>query len=377
MAISGDQYLVGYSKALDWRPLEFEDPFPRNRLCNLCGAIPRCTILLPCSHAVCNMCYEAAAEKRMCLIDKKKFHPEDAQRLLLPVHELRTRKVRCWNACHGCQFVGSVDGLRDHFQKNCLFHAVTCSNCDLSVLRTDLGSHLDTKYHSDVRKKSSSDASFPVYDDDKLGIKKALEDLKSEQLALKTSVDQLTELIKSNGLITDEDNDSADARPKERSKKTSLAAAYPQHYDSRTIHFYLGDFDRFKHQAQRSGASVVYSNPSDIYGYLIGLSCWLSKCSSDMWFGVYIRIYPGPFDSDLEWPFNKAFTLIVVHPENKSKNVCHEIDARKYPDKDTFQKPEGKSNDGFGRQELITLHRLEREGYVTCNTVHVALKVDI
>lgn len=50
-------------------------------------------------------------------------------------------QVRCWNAASGCNFVGSLKSLPDHFHGECRFHTVTCSLCRATVLKNNIVNH--------------------------------------------------------------------------------------------------------------------------------------------------------------------------------------------------------------------------------------------
>ncbi|KAH6924056.1 hypothetical protein HPB50_010849 [Hyalomma asiaticum] len=50
--------LVDFAKDLDWKPLHFVKPLPKNRRCSLCRLVRKATTILPCRHVVCSCCYD-------------------------------------------------------------------------------------------------------------------------------------------------------------------------------------------------------------------------------------------------------------------------------------------------------------------------------
>ncbi|EEC15430.1 secreted protein, putative, partial [Ixodes scapularis] len=77
--------VVGFQAGLSWRPLAFEKHPPAIRVCSLCGVAPRTTLVLTCSHALCEPCFAATEGKgRVCPLDGHAYDRDAVGRLQLP-----------------------------------------------------------------------------------------------------------------------------------------------------------------------------------------------------------------------------------------------------------------------------------------------------
>ncbi|XP_064467849.1 uncharacterized protein LOC135378687 isoform X2 [Ornithodoros turicata] len=136
-----ENYLIGFSEALDWRPMQFVN-LPPLRSCSLCNVISGLTLMLECSHAVCELCYQRIiGANGRCPLDDQTFQESDVVKLPLKESQVDKFNVRCPNSVLGCDFVGSVPQARPHLLRECDFHAVTCSGCNAKVLRRNIVNH--------------------------------------------------------------------------------------------------------------------------------------------------------------------------------------------------------------------------------------------
>ncbi|KAH7975954.1 hypothetical protein HPB52_006852 [Rhipicephalus sanguineus] len=64
---------------VNWRPTRFVDEVPSSRVCGLCRMIATRTVLLPCSHILCQSCHAASPQggSSLCPLDQEPF--EEAQ----------------------------------------------------------------------------------------------------------------------------------------------------------------------------------------------------------------------------------------------------------------------------------------------------------
>lgn len=144
MASQGQRYTVfGFSPELDWRPLHFVDSAPANRICGVCGLLPRVNIFMPCRHVLCQSCYEQCLleDAHVCPLDGYPFLEEDAQWAYFPLENLLRRKVKCWNEDHGCEAVLSASNLHKHFYEECSYHSMRCPKCSAFVLCSNVCAH--------------------------------------------------------------------------------------------------------------------------------------------------------------------------------------------------------------------------------------------
>ncbi|XP_077484852.1 uncharacterized protein LOC144094841 isoform X1 [Amblyomma americanum] len=103
------RYLSGFGCIVDWRPLQFVEHLPDIRICGLCGVVARMTMLLPCSHIICQTCYRLVLDTYLsCPVDKRKVGEDEVQTLELKGDQLDDRRVLCLKAQRGCSFMGKL-----------------------------------------------------------------------------------------------------------------------------------------------------------------------------------------------------------------------------------------------------------------------------
>ncbi|KAL3187687.1 hypothetical protein MRX96_024718 [Rhipicephalus microplus] len=140
----------------NWRPTRFEDERTVNQYaCCVCHVIPSTTVLLPCSHALCEQCVTGCAAGKgggnICPLDAEPFCEDECQKIKLPAKKKENMKVHCWNEADGCEFVGTVESILLHYDKECTFHAIQCPNCDQKILRTNIAAHYVEEVQNYVR----------------------------------------------------------------------------------------------------------------------------------------------------------------------------------------------------------------------------------
>uniref|UniRef100_A0A090XEA3 Putative secreted protein n=1 Tax=Ixodes ricinus TaxID=34613 RepID=A0A090XEA3_IXORI len=81
----GTTYCVsGFGKGLDMRPMNFKDTVQKIRVCSLCNVIPNTVVLLPCSHSLCELCFDKCPEDgERCLLDQERLRQECVEKLTL------------------------------------------------------------------------------------------------------------------------------------------------------------------------------------------------------------------------------------------------------------------------------------------------------
>uniref|UniRef100_A0A224Z3C6 TNF receptor-associated factor 6 n=1 Tax=Rhipicephalus zambeziensis TaxID=60191 RepID=A0A224Z3C6_9ACAR len=183
----------------NWRPTRFEDELTLIRYaCCVCHVIPSTTVVLPCSHALCEQCVTGCAAEtggNVCPLDAEPFCEDECQKWTLPAKKKQNMKARCWNEADGCEFVGTVESLLLHYDKECAFHALQCPHCNGRILRTNIAAHyvagcsLNTSGASGAkayREGSSSASCEPTATQDQLS---ALQRQMNEVLAICRTLD--------------------------------------------------------------------------------------------------------------------------------------------------------------------------------------------
>ncbi|KAH7975606.1 hypothetical protein HPB52_003699 [Rhipicephalus sanguineus] len=132
----------------NWRPTRFEDELTLSRYaCCLCHVVPSTTVVLPCSHALCEQCLTGCAVQdtgSVCPVDTEPFCEDECQRWQLPAKKKQNLKAHCWNEADGCEFVDTIEAVLLHYDRECTFHALQCPRCEQRILRTDIAAHYVT-----------------------------------------------------------------------------------------------------------------------------------------------------------------------------------------------------------------------------------------
>ncbi|XP_037528961.1 TNF receptor-associated factor 6-like [Rhipicephalus sanguineus] len=143
--IRGLHRLCDSVSGVNWRPTRFDDELTLSRYsCCVCRVIPSTTVVLPCSHALCELCVTGCVVQdggSICPLDAQPFCEDECQKLKLPAKTKNNLKAHCWNDAHGCKFVGTIEAVLLHFDRECAFHAVQCPRCERRILRTDIAAH--------------------------------------------------------------------------------------------------------------------------------------------------------------------------------------------------------------------------------------------
>ncbi|XP_065292048.1 uncharacterized protein [Dermacentor albipictus] len=180
---------------VNWRPTRFVDEVPNSRVCGLCHTIPKQTVLLPCSHALCQSCHAASLEGGVgqCPLDQVQFEEAECVGYEFPTRIANRLKVYCWNEGHGCEYTGTMDRMLEHYEKECTFHTVECLRCGEGVRHRDLPTHYaagcSVGVSSVVTECPSSELSAVTLED----VNAALEELKAR--LGDSSCDQLLPVI--------------------------------------------------------------------------------------------------------------------------------------------------------------------------------------
>ncbi|XP_070376875.1 uncharacterized protein [Dermacentor albipictus] len=112
--------------------------------CCVCHVIPSATVLLPCCHALCEQCQRGSVVQdggSVCPLDGEPFCEDECQKWQLPERKKQNLKAHCWNEDHGCDFVGPLAVLLQHFEAECAFHTSQCQRCGENIPNARLAAH--------------------------------------------------------------------------------------------------------------------------------------------------------------------------------------------------------------------------------------------
>ncbi|XP_065296148.1 E3 ubiquitin-protein ligase PDZRN3-B-like [Dermacentor albipictus] len=127
---------------VNWRPTRFVGEVPNSRVCGLCRMIPKRMLLLPCGHGLCHSCHAAISQAvhPRCPLDQEPFKQVECHSIDFAARN-RSLKVYCWNEEHGCEHMGTLDRMLEHYEKECTFHTMECLRCGEEVQHRDLPTH--------------------------------------------------------------------------------------------------------------------------------------------------------------------------------------------------------------------------------------------
>ncbi|XP_037570279.1 uncharacterized protein LOC119450858 [Dermacentor silvarum] len=132
-------------RGVNWRPTLFADELTLNRYaCCVCYVLPSTTFVLPCSHGLCGQCHAGCVVEEggsVCPVDGEPFYEAECQELQLPARKKQGLKAYCWNEPYGCDFVGPLAALLEHYEEDCTFHVSPCEQCGENILNDMLAAH--------------------------------------------------------------------------------------------------------------------------------------------------------------------------------------------------------------------------------------------
>ncbi|KAH9362434.1 hypothetical protein HPB48_020156 [Haemaphysalis longicornis] len=159
--------LLGFSRELDLRPLQFVSPMPPARICSVCGLVPQVIGSLLCGHVLCKRCYQRCLVDGVliCPLDLAVCPEDDVLWMRFPAENLIGKQVKCWNVVNGCNVTTAVSNIARHFQKDCEYHVINCPKCSRKVLSGDLYHHL--RCCGSLAEHSAARANFGHYVDER------------------------------------------------------------------------------------------------------------------------------------------------------------------------------------------------------------------
>ncbi|XP_040357259.1 uncharacterized protein LOC115324411 [Ixodes scapularis] len=369
----------------------FQEPVIAQRACALCGVVYKKAVRLPCAHTLCTKCHAQCVDKGgACPVDQEPFCEEDLEKLELSAEYIWKRKVACWNASSGCSFIGTVASLLDHY-KECGLSVVPCCLCRSSVLQCDVlehfqsgcGIHEAISYHQ---------------------MKRAMERISEDLVSLQTSLNRCSEDVKVEGAkckvlweahvsrLAEQLRDLSTVCTTQVPEAMQVAlqaglAAYKEHVSKELsllslskptrVHWYIEGWADLKKQVLESGFKQLVGPKSNMYSYSVCQEVTLKRKTNGVFLACFMMIHPGDHDLQLEWPFRKVYTLGIIHPKDPSNVISRKINPVKCADnlQHCFLRPKGEENRGCGRN-LTTAGKLETDGFIQSDTLHVFLEIE-
>lgn len=125
--------------------MEFLLPMPVYRICGVCSVVPSLIFSLECGHVFCPSCMSELrlnSAVTICPIDKRAFEDTSVSRDPSSADYVTSCKCFCINKSSGCNYVGPLSQMTDHFDAECNFHRVQCRICKSLVARANVLDHV-------------------------------------------------------------------------------------------------------------------------------------------------------------------------------------------------------------------------------------------
>uniref|UniRef100_V5IF75 Putative tnf receptor-associated factor n=1 Tax=Ixodes ricinus TaxID=34613 RepID=V5IF75_IXORI len=144
------------------------------------------------------------------------------------------------------------------------------------------------------------------------------------------------------------------------------------------VHWYIEGWTDLKKQALESGLKSLDGPKSNMYGYSVCQRVQLTRKDDEVSFSCFMKIHPGDNDLQLEWPFRKVYTLGIIHPKDQSNVISHKVNPVYCGEnvQHCFLRPKGKENVGCGNRNLTTVEKLEMDGFIQSDTLHMFLEIE-
>lgn len=136
---------VGFSPKIDWKTIEFLLPMPVYRICSVCSVLPDMIFSLECGHVFCPACMSELTQNSpavRCPFDQQTFEDERVSRDSSSQEYVAGCKSYCLNKTSGCNHVGPVSEMIEHYYSECVYHVVQCRSCKNPVARLNVLAHL-------------------------------------------------------------------------------------------------------------------------------------------------------------------------------------------------------------------------------------------
>ncbi|CAN7947621.1 unnamed protein product, partial [Ixodes pacificus] len=147
-------------------------------------------------------------------------------------------------------------------------------------------------------------------------------------------------------------------------------------HQGKEFHWYLKGFAALRKQATEKGRAESESPRQYVSGYNVSIVCHLERGHGYIQFFFELNVYPGAYDSSLEWPFRKTVRVGVIHGTDKKKSIFRRANASVSKGDSAFLRPQRNPKEGFVCLALKNLDYIEKYGFVRNDTLHLFLELE-
>ena len=146
-----------------------------------------------------------------------------------------------------------------------------------------------------------------------------------------------------------------------------------------TIALKIPNFTR-KLNVAKSTKTIGRINGEPFYtghGYRMNIFVYLNEgpCGYTGYMGVYLRLMKGDHDDNLEWPFNKEVSFIVVDQQDNGQQVYNYEMTFTPQGEENLNRPVVESNQGHGYSRFMPHSTLRTRQYIKSHTVYIAVAI--
>ncbi|XP_037525389.1 TNF receptor-associated factor 6-like [Rhipicephalus sanguineus] len=423
MALANQQYtVVGFTEELDWNPLQFMKPLPRNKLCSVCGLVRKTTANLPCGHVACCVCLEQCktTDGYACPIDGEICLEEHVDWRDLPAENLLKREVKCWNQRLGCPLMMAASDVHKHFHRECEYHCTFCPRCSATVLCRDMGEHLRASCHAHAATQAT-ECEEKLSDAVEKGIATVVRTAVQEQAGEMKAL--LERVVRDNGAVIDslievcqsmnslKESVSQDVAPVgqiegtihrvlsginaiQRALSSEMADMKNQYSYARTstkrllemqqkalayaersgtrCDFFVPGIGSLEAKAAKDGQSEYVHGQVYLRGYNMSPGVILKKNGKCIKLNIRLELHVGDHDDRIPWPFEHKIRFTILHPVKNEDKVIAQKTNRSLP---AYQKENLSSTCFSCFHNCFDLGDLKRDGYVCNDTLRVTLEL--
>ncbi|XP_077485894.1 TNF receptor-associated factor 6-like [Amblyomma americanum] len=412
------RYVIGFEQAglTDWTEVEFASPIPRFTSCLVCGAIASEMLWSRCWHVFCPLCAAMMGSDEgsvACPLDGTVTPLDDLHRDRIAMEVLLAFRVYCPNRSLGCDYIGSMDKLRDH-TRLCGFYNIQCQICGHWLKRYQLRDHTvrgcsPPAENPALRSAQTTVVTGNLYPDiarslnpeqealspaapsapsaapsrlsvifngnskeyDVLNMISAMKDMCQGYEDFKNAFNDVRESVEVHAEHLRSEIEALEAKLETQQRhwregvmgdvrhlKTALG--------TRTFDWQVAPFSKLRKTAFKKRMLL---KSEDFYvghpGYHVALSGAFVKDTTDgrIYFSVYVHLLRGMFDSALKWPYRTVTKVKLLNQEAQGvdREVTFDPGEACEDEQDSFQRPLGERNVGYGFH-LAALEEIEHPG---------------